>query len=94
MSDEYEEFGLVWQERLVSVRYQANWLNSGFCHIELRCSERLPVTETGYRSIFVPNPDFVGDADVETFVLGVLDEAAALKTWVQYVKDSRQLKLF
>lgn len=94
MSDAYEAFELVWQERPISVRYQANWLSSETWHIELRCAERLPVTETGYRSIFVPSPDFECDADVETFLRGLLDEAATEKTWVQYIEDSRQLKLF
>ncbi|WP_299210562.1 hypothetical protein [uncultured Tateyamaria sp.] len=94
MSDPYEAFELVWQKRLISVRYQANWLSSETWHIELRCSEQLPVTETGYRSIFVPNAGFEGDAEVEIFVCGLLDEAATSKTWVQYVEDSRQLKLF
>ena len=54
MHDGYETFMLVWCARNIEVSYQANWLNSSYCHIELRCEERLPVTKTGYRSQFVP----------------------------------------
>ncbi|MEL7167144.1 MAG: hypothetical protein AAGL96_16875 [Pseudomonadota bacterium] len=80
--------------RPVAVQFQANWLNSDTWHIELRCSDRLPVTDTGYRSIFVPGPRFEGAADVAAYVRSILDEAGKLDEWQRYLEDSRQLKLF
>jgi len=94
MEAEYETFILVWCEREIEVRHQENWLNTCYWHVELRCSERLPVTETGYRSHFVPAAEFANESDVRTFVESWLDEAALSPAWQQYLADSRQLKLF
>lgn len=94
MKDVYETFTLVWADRDIAVSHQANWLNTGHWHIELRCDDRLPVTATGYRSIFVPQAEFVGDAEIAAFVVALLNEAALSKDWLSYVEDSKQLKLF
>jgi len=92
--DGYEILQLVWCARNIEVSYQANWLNSEHCHIELRCPERLPVTETGYRSHFVPG-DAVPDREVvRAYILAWLDEAARDPNWQRHLEDSRQLKLF
>ena len=93
MAGQYEGLELVWEGRTVAVQFQANWLNSDTWHIELRCSDRLPVTYTGYRSIFVPNPGFEGAADVESYVRSIVDDAAKADEWQRYIEDSRQLKL-
>ena len=93
MAGQYEGLELVWEGRTVAVQFQANWLNSDTWHIELRCSDRLPVTDTGYRSIFVPNPGFEGAADVESYVRSIVDDAAKADEWQRYIEDSRQLKL-
>ena len=94
MADGYETFSMIWQERTIAVSFQANWLNSGHCHVELRCIERLPVTATGYRSIFVPDAGFVDEAAIAAFVSALLDDAAKDKTWLRYLGDSHQLTLF
>ena len=94
MAKAYETFELEWQMRRVVVSYQANWLNSGHWHIELRCDERLPVTETGYRSHFLPDPGFRTKSDVAAFVLEWLDHTADTDVWRKYLEDSRQLSLF
>ncbi|WP_371229913.1 hypothetical protein [Roseovarius sp. 2305UL8-3] len=92
--DGYETLTLIWQERRIDVSYEANWLNSGQWHLELRCSETLPVTQTGYRSAFIPS-DCISDADaIEPYVLAWLDEAAEDPAWLKHVEDSRQFKLF
>lgn len=91
MADDYETFQLVWRERTVQVSYLANWLNSDVDHIELRCEERLPVTETGYRSYFVPASSFAGEEDITACIIDWLDTAADTK---RHEEDRRQLKLF
>ncbi len=94
MRDGYETFSLTWSDRNVSVSYQANWLNSGHWHIELRCDEPLPATTTGYRSHFVPDAAFADQGEIEAYVQAWLDDAATAKTWQTYLIESRQLKLF
>lgn len=94
MSEGYETFKLIWGDYTVMVSHHANWLNSGHYHIELRCGERLPVTETGYRSIFLPEEAFTDGAEIKAFVTSLLDDAATSAAWQTYLADSRQLKLF
>lgn len=83
MAAEYTSFVLNWQEREITVSFEANWLNSGQWHIELRCDEALPVTSTGYRSLFVPNDEIVDDAAVSAFVIHWLDNAAIDRAWLR-----------
>jgi hypothetical protein len=90
----YQTFTLIWAERSIVVSHQVNWLRSGYWHIELRCADQLPVTATGYRSIFVPQADFADETAIKGFVIGLLDEAAASKEWQNYLQASRQLDLF
>ncbi|WP_411890781.1 hypothetical protein [Yoonia sp. SDW83-1] len=94
MAGEYKTFAMIWSDREIVVSHQANWLNSGHWHIELRCDDRLPVTETGYRSIFVPAAGFADEAEIITFVTALLDDTAQSKAWQTYVEDCKQLKLF
>jgi len=90
----YVTANLVWAERTISVSYRSNWLHLDHWHIELRCAEPLPVTATGYRSLFVPHGALVEEADVLDFVKTWLDTAATSTQWQAYLADSRQLKLF
>ncbi|WP_298296686.1 hypothetical protein [uncultured Litoreibacter sp.] len=94
MDEGYTSFELIWEKRTVTVSYQANWLGMDCFHLELRCDDQLPVTETGYRSRFLPETHFVDDAEIAGFVSAWLDEAAKDKAWLQHLADSRQLKLF
>lgn len=94
MAEGYETFVMVWAEREIEVSHQANWLNSDHWHIELRCAQRLRVTDTGYRSHFVPQGAFAGETEIATFITDWLDAAATDKGWQQYLADSRQLTLF
>ncbi|SLN12583.1 hypothetical protein ROG8370_00257 [Roseovarius gaetbuli] len=94
MGDGYDSFDLVWCERDIEVRYQANWLNTDHCHIELHCAERLPVTETGYRSHFVPGDAVTDEDDVRRYILAWLDEVARDPSWARHLEDSKQLNLF
>ena len=94
MREDYETFTLVWSEREIEVSVRADWLNTGHWHIELRCAERLPVTETGYRSHFVQDGAFSDHDDVRTYVLDWLETAARDPNWTRYVEDRKQLKLF
>ncbi len=98
----YVDFSAHWQGIVLQIRYNACWL--GRCaglrthHIELRSEEKtkLPVTETGYRSLFLHGEDPFADwdGDVVAFVRDWLDDAAGSPEWQRYVEDSRQLSLF
>lgn len=63
-------------------------------HIELRSKERLPITETGYRSHFSPAPLLSEFKTLKDFVRGWLDQEAQCPEWKQYQENSKQLALF
>lgn len=92
--DGYQTITLDWTEFTIVVEYQRHWLNSESWHLQLRCKEPLPVTATGYRSIFMADESFAGEDDIRAFVIALLDEAAQSKTWQRHLEDRRQLKLF
>ncbi|MFD1156817.1 hypothetical protein [Roseovarius aestuarii] len=92
--DDYERFNLVWQDRIIEVSYQANWLNSGHWHLELRCDDPLPVTGTGYRSCFVPAHCLEGAEAIEVYILNWLDHSAEDPEWLKLLEENRQLSLF
>lgn len=94
MREDYQTFTITWDEQVVEISYHPNWLNSTWCHVELRADDKLPVTETGYRSRFVPMTD-VPDADtLRKMVRDWLDDAAHRPAWQRYQEERRQLKLF
>ena len=93
MKDGYSTFDLTWQDRIVKVSYQANWLNSGQWHIEMRCHELLPVTETGYRSQFISAADIKTAEEIADYVEDWLNQAAKDPRWPEREAASRQLKL-
>ncbi|RUS63670.1 hypothetical protein EGN72_03235 [Pseudorhodobacter sp. E13] len=98
----YFEFTSEWQGIGLHIRYNACWL--GRCaglrthHVELRSEGKvkLPVTATGYRSLFLHGEDPFADwgGDVVAFVSDWLDDASRSADWQRYVEESRQLSLF
>ena len=92
--DGYDTFAVFWDGREIEVSYQANWLNSGQRHLELRSVDPLPVTTTGYRSAFVSMQMIQNATDIEDYVLGWLDHASHNPSWQLFLEESRQLKLF
>ena len=71
-----------------------NWLQTGYHHVELRADQPLPVTQTGYRSYFIPEEQFEPFVSLGQLVLQWLDQAAQSKHWEKVQEEQRQLKLF
>lgn len=84
---------LEWEGIAIAVSHTPNWLNTEFDHIELRADQKLPVTETGYRSHFIADAELALFDGVEDFVRQWLGEAAQSPKWKAFVDDSRQLSL-
>lgn len=55
---------------------------------------RLPITETGYRSHFVPPGTVPACGGPVEAARKLLDEAAKAQEWQEYLQDSRQGSLF
>ena len=91
--DRYQTFTVVWDKRVVEVSVLGNWLGGDHWHIELRSKEVLPLTSTGYRSIFVPMAALADHAAIQTQVMTWLDEAAEDAAWLRNLEASRQYSL-
>ncbi len=94
-----------WQGIILSVSYEADWLNIAAhggklntAHLEVRSiapeNAPLPITETGYRSHFIPAAMVKDAGGAIAFVQAWLDASAKSVTWKNYVAQSRQLSLF
>jgi hypothetical protein len=69
---------------------------AGMDHIEVRSAESvpLPITATGYRSLFILPEHLEEHGDPETYVLAWLDHEATSAAWKRYEAEDRQLSLF
>lgn len=98
----FEVHTLVWRGITIEVTYEAEWLRrEGFycpCHLTVtsiapnRCA--LPITATGYRSLFT-DPVLVEEAGGPlAYVTAELDSAAQSEEWRKHEAEQRQLSLF
>ena len=85
---------LIWEGIEIALSHHQKRYGDTFDHIELRASERLPVTETGYRSLFIHQDELALWDSPEAFVLEWLRDAARHPNWQRYRQESRQLNLF
>lgn len=65
-------------------------------HIEVHAEDhqRLPITETGYRSIWLYEDQLEPHASALAFVQSWLDIEAVKASWQAYAEASRQMDLF
>lgn len=85
---------IVWQEIPIIVSCICEWPINDFCHIEIRCEQRLPITETGYKSHFMLLEYLDGYDSYVEFVVAWLNEDAKSKEWQTFTEQSRQGNLF
>jgi len=101
---ENETHHLDWQGHRIEVRYCPSWSKShedifGECmaHLELMSLDEprrpLPVTETGYRSHFIPAKFIEDEGGPVAFVRGWLDEVAKSPKWKEREAAARQISL-
>ncbi len=95
-----------WRGITVQVEYEADWLGAAARgskliasgHLQLRSitPERapLPVTETGYRSHFLPMGEVEATGGPVAYATKWLDHMAQSREWKTYEQASRQLSLF
>jgi hypothetical protein len=87
-----------WQGIALSVSYEAEWLGKGACiaHLQVLTPDRrpLPITETGYRSHFVPLGEVEAAGGPVAYVFAWLDEEASNDEWRSHVETTRQGSLF
>lgn len=87
---------IVWDGVQVAITYRQRRWKSDFDHIELHVEEGriIPVTETGYRSHFLPAGIVEEYGGPEDFVRAWLDHEAASSDWKKREQAARQMSLF
>jgi hypothetical protein len=94
-----------WRGIKLSVSYEADWLGmskqmpqAATSHLEIRtvspAQAALPVTDTGYRSHFLPSGAVESAGGPVAYIQAWLDEAAKAPSWKRKDEQSRQLSLF
>ena len=88
-----EELSLIWNGLDIRVTLsrekEPSYIN--FVHIEIRCKEPLPMTNTGYRSHFMQAEAFAEYESLEAFITAWLEEAEQSKDWKQILEARQQL---
>ena len=67
-------------------------------HVEVRTIRPkrapLPITDTGYRSIFMPLPEIIRLGGVKTMLIDALNEAADTQAWKDTEAKAKQYDFF
>jgi hypothetical protein len=96
-SNRYVVTRATWRGIDLEIRHFATWSKAaGIDHIEVISDHRkpLPITETGYKSLFIM-PEYIAEkGTAQDYVLAWLDHEAKSRTWKRYQADTRQLSLF
>lgn len=99
MTSTYQTYRIEWQGIGIEIRWAPNWLNSStypVAHLELISDgrEKLPVTETGYRSHFTNRESVEEHGGPVAFAIAWLDHEADSSDWKRHVQESKQFSLF
>lgn len=96
---------IQWNGMEIEIGFCRNWsdafaeiygFNMSHFEIKTRSPERatLPITETGYRSIFIPEPEFAEFLSPTAYIIALLDHAAQSPDWQSTREKARQYTLF
>lgn len=97
----YEIHSLQWAGLDVEVRYCPSWspcyqevYGYALAHLTIACSSPLPLSETGYRSLFERAGFVQAEGGPVPYVLDWLEQAARSPEWLAAQEAGRQLSLF
>lgn len=102
---EKDIFTLGWEGFEIEVSYVSSYSKTieeqysyAMAHIEIRTlspkGAALPVTQTGYKSIFIAKPEIDRYGGADAFIRQALDEAAQAVEWKSRAELQRQYCLF
>ena len=94
MADEPILHQIEWQGIAITISHRKAWPINSFDHIELKADQRLPMTETGYRSHYMPNEALSEYDGVIDFVTQWLEATCQSKEWKRHEESLRQPSLF
>jgi hypothetical protein len=83
---------LIWEGISITLSHHLQCFGGPFDHPELHAKERIPVTETGYRSHFIHLDKLALWDSPEAFVLDWLNAAARHPNWPAYRPPGSRLR--
>ena len=95
-----EKSKIIWNDISIEIKYISNYLknihqSSGqLAHIEVYSDNQLPITNTGYRSIFLSFSEVEKAGGAVAYVKSMLDDSSNSKEWKAYQLDQQQINLF
>lgn len=84
---------IAWEGIIINISHASKW-GGVIDHIEVRAEQPIPITETGYRSIFLSDCEIEQAGGAVELVKSLLDKEATSSSWQEYLKASRQETLF
>jgi len=103
MSASFSTHRFEWQGLSLTVEYSPDWSEAmsrvygySLAHLAIRSDsgEPLPITETGYRSAFLPTTEVEQEGGPEPYVRAWLDAFAGEPAWREAKAKAAQLSLF
>lgn len=85
---------IEWQGITITITHRKAWPINNFSHIEVKADQRLPMTETGYKSHFMPSEALSEYDGVIDFVIQWLNATCQSKEWLAHMESLRQPNLF
>jgi hypothetical protein len=87
---------ITWRGMAITIRHATGWPIAAYDHIQVisENNQPLPITETGYRSHFIPSSLVAEHGNAIAFVTAWLDHVAKTDEWQQSEEHARQLTLF
>lgn len=90
---------LDWRGVLIEISYEPRYLGDAIiAHLEVRTIQPhrapLPMTETGYKSHFIPKGNVEDMGGPTVYVLAWLEHEASRKGWAEIEAAARQYTLF
>jgi hypothetical protein len=98
--NERQTFEARWQGIPLSVSYAEPWTSFravygyALAHVTVTASCPLPITDTGFQSVYIAAREIEAEGGPVAFVLAWLDHDAALPAWQAQREQARQFSLF
>jgi len=96
-----EEKTLLWKGIPLRITFNGNYSESfehiyghALTHIQVYCTQPLPITKTGYRSLFIEAPIVREEGGYLQLIQNLLDQGAKQRDWRKKQSKSNQLSLF
>lgn len=85
-----------WRGVTIRIVFRKRRWKSDFDHLEITAMNdaQIPITETGYRSHFLPDGIVEEHGGPEAYVLAWLDHEAESEAWKEKFETAKQLSLF